>query len=73
MADTCRSCHAEIEFARTVNGRRIPINPDGDLAAGNIVFDADGIAHVVPAGEGTHTSHFATCSDPARFRRKTKR
>jgi hypothetical protein len=38
MSDTCKSCGAELEWARTPDGHRIPLNrvpvPDG-----NILFD----------------------------------
>lgn len=71
MADTCRSCNAPIEWAITDNGRRIPLDVD-DGQPGNIVVD-DGIAHVVTDGQGTHRSHFATCSHPERHRKRGRR
>ena len=72
MADTCRSCSAEIEWAVTTNGRPIPLDLERH-PYGNITLDDAGVAQVVVPGEGDRSSHFATCPDAARFRRKAKR
>lgn len=72
MADHCRSCGAPIEWALTVKGANMPVDPD-DGTAGNIVIDADGVAHVVTDGAGTHRSHFATCPNSAKHRRPNGR
>ena len=58
MADRCRSCDAPIEWAYTPKGSRIPLDP-GTRPDGNINVDHDGIAHIVPAGHGTRTTHYA--------------
>ena len=63
----CRSCEAPIEWALTPKGARIPLDV-GIRSDGNIVVD-DGVARVVPAGEGDRVSHFATCRDAAKYRR----
>lgn len=75
MSDTCRSCDAPIEWAVTTNGKRIPLDPHPTLN-GNIEL-YDGVAHVVPVDLSAttlrYTSHFATCSDPARHRKTGRR
>jgi hypothetical protein len=73
----CRACGAEIMFATTPSGKQMPLDVE-PCEDGN-VFLADGIAHVVGKGnEGTvamplYKSHFATCNDPARFRKKASK
>ena len=66
MTDVCRSCKAPILWAKTENGRLIPLDPEPD-AAGNVAL-VDGVAVVLTArvlerirGATLHRSHFATC------------
>jgi hypothetical protein len=72
MADRCRSCGEPIEWARTVNGGRIPLDP-GVRLDGNIQLDDAGVAHIVPAGQGSRVTHFATCHAAAKWRRHPSR
>lgn len=72
MSDRCRSCEAPIEWAITEKGRRIPLDVD-DGQPGNIVITADGVAHVVADGEGTHRTHFSTCPNAGVHRKKRSR
>lgn len=72
MGDHCRSCGAPIEWAVTRKGSRIPLDV-GSRPDANIVIDELGIAQVVPAGDGVRTSHFATCPDAAKYRRRDRR
>jgi hypothetical protein len=69
---TCRSCGAPIDWALTPKGQRIPLDvathPDA-----NIIVDDHGIARIVAKGEGTRISHFATCVDAKRFRKRDRR
>jgi hypothetical protein len=66
----CRSCNAVIEWAYTAKGSRIPLDVEpGDKP--NVQLDDAGVAHVVPAGHGDRTSHFATCPNAASHRRRT--
>ncbi len=73
---TCKSCGAEIDWAVTKNGKRIPLNAEW-TPGGNIVIDGEGRAIVVGddepgfTGMVRRTSHFATCSNAAKHRRKT--
>lgn len=73
MADlphsTCRSCKAPIEWAYTVKGGRIPLDP-GVFDDGNISLDDAGVAHVVKTSGPLRRSHFASCPNAARHRRR---
>lgn len=68
-AATCKSCGAEIIWAVTANGKRMPL--DAKHSSG---FTIEGIAD---AREGTpliassrvYISHFATCPNAAEHRR----
>jgi hypothetical protein len=70
----CRSCGAEVFWAVTASGKRMPV--DADVTAdGNVSIGPDGLAYVVPAGHVAspayprYTSHFATCPNAAHHRR----
>jgi hypothetical protein len=69
MSSHCRSCGAEIEWAVTPKGRRIPLDP-GTRDDGNIQVDAWGTAWVVGAWQGDRVSHFATCPHHDKHRRR---
>jgi len=74
----CASCHASIYWASTRIGRAMPIDAepsdDGNVAlvwserlnriVCHVVADRAGFGHPL------RTSHFATCPDADRFRRK---
>lgn len=70
----CRSCGAEIEWARTVNNRAMPLDAE-PTADGNVVI-RDGKAHVLgpmellvlDAGEVLRMPHHATCEHAAQWR-----
>jgi hypothetical protein len=71
----CRACGAPIAFARTEKNKRIPLDPDpytGPEPSGLFVL-RDGAAIAVPPDafpdEPHYRSHWATCTDPGRFRR----
>jgi hypothetical protein len=55
----CKACGAEIHFLKTATGRLIPVNAE-TMDAADEYFD--------PKERG-HVTHYATCSDPARFRK----
>lgn len=80
----CKTCYAEIRWAVTVNGKKIPIDARGDVG-GNItlqerpgkppiavVLDAAGNApmpSLQPSAEAPrYLSHFATCPDAEKYR-----
>lgn len=64
----CRSCGAEIVWAVTKGGKRVPIDFE-QCDGGNVLLLPDGSCRVLRAGDsaellasGTrHKSHFATC------------
>lgn len=51
MPAACRSCSAPIEWARTVNGRLIPLDAEPDPAGNVLLEDVQGsrVAHVLGA------------------------
>ena len=71
MASRCKSCGAPIEWALTVKGSRIPLDP-GSTPDGNINVGPDGVAHVVEPGQGVRISHFATCPNARQHRRRDR-
>jgi hypothetical protein len=67
----CKSCGAEVLWARTRKGRRMPLDaepsPDGNIRL------ADGVAEVVGedqrgGNEDLFLSHFVTCPQAAQHR-----
>lgn len=77
----CRSCRADVIWASTVNGRRMPVdatpNPDGNVVLVDQGVTEPPLAIVVhtereqaetPA-DALHTSHFQTCPHAAKHRR----
>lgn len=76
----CRSCGAEIRWAMTSKGKRIPLDV-GEHADGNLVLHEDPmrIAATVAYGDGEAEtlgikgpralSHFATCPQASQHRR----
>lgn len=72
---TCRSCGAEIEWARfSSGGKRVPLDPPGDEPGNLVVLGRQAglpIVTVVAAGLGDRTSHFATCPDNNQWRKRS--
>lgn len=68
----CRSCGAPVRWVVTVNGRRMPIDPHPS-DDGNMVLRS-GVAYVVKPDEAPDEarwiSHFATCPNAKRHRRR---
>lgn len=73
MTATCRTCGAPIVWARTRRGMSIPLDPIA-VSGGNIEVVDEGagpVAVYVDADEEPrHVSHFATCPDAERHRRR---
>lgn len=70
MSDRCKSCNAPIVWAKTAEGKPMPLDPI-PKTGGNIIV-VDGVAKVVPVqnvGEA-FVSHFATCPDSNKHRKK---
>jgi hypothetical protein len=67
----CKSCGAQIRWAKTEAGKTIPLDPEPTLN-GNVVLDHAGVAHVRHAGVGgaRYVSHFATCPFAKQHRRR---
>ncbi len=71
----CRWCGADIFFAETEKGRRIPVDPK-PTAAGNLVLMHEGgrtlalsFSPASHAGRDRYISHFATCPHAGEHRR----
>lgn len=68
----CRSCGAEIVWAKTETGKSIPIDAE-PVNEGNIHLK-DGVAYVDKSCMGLpgphYKSHFATCPHAAKHRKK---
>jgi hypothetical protein len=66
-ASTCKSCGAPIEWAYTVKGSRMPLDP-GMFDDGNVAVDEHGTARMTDE-RPARRSHFVSCPDAARHRR----
>lgn len=76
----CRSCDAEIRWAKTAAGKRMPLDPEpsqkGNVQIGHVggeeiaivVGPADAVA-AQAAGVELYLSHFVTCPNAAAHRR----
>lgn len=68
----CKGCARPIRWAKSTNGKPIPVDPD-ERADGNLILSVDllgeAVAEYVEAGKGTHVSHFATCEYSSGFRK----
>lgn len=66
---SCGSCGAEVEWVVTAKGRRMPL--DAIAVGGGNVRVVDGVAVVGAPGFGDRVSHFATCPNAAKHRRRS--
>lgn len=71
MPEICGSCEAEIIWTVTEKGKRMPVDR-APRADGNVKLEhrpgRPPLARVVGKGNGTHTSHFATCPNAGSHR-----
>lgn len=75
---TCRSCHAEIVWAMTEAGRRIPIDAepqtDGTIRLVDRSYEGRMERFAQIAGKSTtevrYVTHYATCPDAADWRKR---
>lgn len=77
--DRCSSCGAPIEWGVTAKPRRIPLDPEGALTdkpmnlrvVGRFTNGTVAVEHVSgTAFEATRISHFATCPDAEKHRKR---
>lgn len=72
----CSSCGADIIWARTESGRRIPLDaaPVDPTKVDGAGFLENGVARFgafeLPPGTPRYVSHFATCPHAARHRKR---
>lgn len=75
----CKSCGEEIIWCKTEKGKPMPVDMAPD-AGGNLIILPDGTVAVLKGndlaiwrtkkGYALHTSHFATCPNAAKHRKK---
>jgi hypothetical protein len=71
----CRSCGAEVVWAVTNAGKRMPVDAK-PVADGNLLLTQPAqpgvppVAIVVGKGKGTHASHFVTCPNSRTWRKR---
>ena len=70
----CNTCGAPIAWARSTNGKPMPLNGTPTLG-GNIELDAHGVAHVVKPEPSVprYTSHFSNCPQASGHRKARAR
>jgi hypothetical protein len=74
LITTCRECKARIFFAVTEAGRRMPID-EAPVKGGNVCVSMNGEGEdptatpITPNDSLAYVSHFATCTNPKRFRK----
>lgn len=78
----CQSCGAEVIWADTITGRRMPLNKypskSGNIILGlrrddvplALVQTAQSLARLLLKGERLYTSHFATCPNATKHRKQ---
>lgn len=83
----CKACKAEIEFLKMPNGKKMPVDaqpvPYWCPAIGSVttvVLEVPGHGRMVVGGKDgyppifkVYAPHWATCSDPDRFRKGKKK
>lgn len=80
VIEQCNSCRANVIWALTTRGKRMPVNaepsPDGNIAIGPVTGrDGLPVARVLNTTQqfgrkDLRTSHFATCKDAASWRKR---
>jgi hypothetical protein len=76
--NTCRSCGQPIRWAKTSNGKSIPLDAEPHKFAGNILLHDDGTCVVMPKEEARncpeplYRSHFASCANAKKHRKPKK-
>lgn len=63
----CRGCGADIIWAVTESGKRMPIDPKSEKRL--VLMGRDGNRGPLAMARDTYMSHFATCPNAADFRR----
>jgi hypothetical protein len=73
VTDFCRSCGAEIVWAETPKGRRMPVDahpyPNGNLRLDNMEGRIVATVRKPEPGQRRYRPHFATCPQSSDWRR----
>lgn len=67
----CKSCGRELTFARSTDGKVIPLDMVAPVY--ELELDPDGVQMVALRTTSAHVSHFATCPHAERHSRRTSR
>lgn len=74
--DLCKSCRAEILWARTYSDKMMPLDaepcPDGNIYLENGCAVTIYQSKQPPAGTALYKSHFVTCPHAKRHRKKPR-
>ena len=73
----CKGCGAEILWATTINGKKIPLDPEPDPLRGAVFYDgvqaivlrAAARKEALAEGEPLYTAHWSTCARAAHYRK----
>jgi hypothetical protein len=71
MIGRCKSCGAHVVWAKTASGKSMPVDATPN-DAGNLVLDGDRVQVVKSIADDRprHTSHFVTCPQSDRWRKR---
>lgn len=79
MSSECKWCKAKVMWVETEAGKRMPLNSGPDREGNVVMVGHTGKSPIVkvygnpaeiPAGTRRYKSHFATCTNPGKFRRQ---
>lgn len=75
--DKCNSCHADIAWVQTTNGKRMPIDPEPVVGGNLVVRERIGqvpLAFYTKPDPQTprYVSHFVTCPQRNKWRKTNK-
>ncbi len=70
----CKGCHAEIRWATTQKGKKIPLDSYQVTAQkdGEVLVDGEGNVFAAVFGQTGYRAHFATCPAAEHFRQVKK-
>jgi len=66
----CRSCGADIKWAKTSSGKWMPVEYVGDEHPKANIVVRNGLVEIVAAGQGNYRPHFASCPDAGKWRHR---
>ena len=67
---SCKECGARISFVLTAKQNYMPIDADSLTEADLALLEDSHSDKIITYQSKYHRSHFSTCSDPGRFRKR---